>query len=102
MTEPVREYYDNGQLYCEIYIVNGKRHREDGPAYNRWYETGQREYEVYYVNGVHHREDGPAITWWDEDGNITSQEFWLDGEQVTAYDVLGDTPEAFTWVMSHE
>ena len=36
--------------------LNGKRHREDGPAIE-WYD-GEKH---WYLNGKLHREDGPAI-----------------------------------------
>ena len=38
------------------YYLNGKLHREDGPAVI--WPTGNVE---YYLNGKCHREDGPAI-----------------------------------------
>jgi len=37
-----------------------------------------------------HNATGPAITFKDD-----SKQFWLNGRRVSAYDVLGDTPEAF-------
>ena len=59
--------------------LNGKRHREDGPAiecndgYKEWYLNGKRHrvdgpaiehndgYKAWYLNGKRHRVDGPAI-----------------------------------------
>ena len=38
------------------WFLNGKRHREDGPAVE--YANG---YKSWYINGELHREDGPAI-----------------------------------------
>jgi hypothetical protein len=40
----------------EYWSINGKAHREDGPALTR--KNGTQE---WYQNGLHHREDGPAI-----------------------------------------
>jgi hypothetical protein len=40
------------------YRLNGKHHREDGPAII--YADGSQE---WYLNGEHHRLDGPAIIW---------------------------------------
>jgi hypothetical protein len=40
------------------YNLEGKRHREDGPAIE--YSNGDK---WYYINGQLHREDGPAIEW---------------------------------------
>ncbi len=39
--------------YQEWYL-NGKRHREDGPA------IINGDYQAWYLNGKRHREDGPA------------------------------------------
>ena len=61
---------DGGAKY---WYLNGKRHREDGPAIER--ASGSKD---WYLNGKRHREDGPAIEranggkWW-----------YLNGEQLT-------------------
>jgi hypothetical protein len=79
------------------YYVNGKRHREDGPAYERangdrfWYQNGQRHRDndlpavdstagskAWFRNGKLHRDNGPAI----EYSNGT-KEYYLNGERVT-------------------
>ena len=39
----------------KAWYLNGKIHREDGPAYE-----GASGYKVWYLNGKLHREDGPA------------------------------------------
>ena len=44
---------DNG---TKSWFLNGKKHREDGPAIE--YANG---YKSWYINGELHREDGPAI-----------------------------------------
>jgi len=41
----------------KTWYLNGKPHREDGPAY-----TKPSGYEEWLVNGKHHRLDGPAVT----------------------------------------
>jgi len=53
--------------------LNGKRHREDGPAIG--WADGSR---YWWLNGKRHREDGPAIEW--SDG---SKEWWLNGKELT-------------------
>ena len=40
--------------------INGKRHREDGPAIE-----GSNGNKAWYLNGKLHREDGPAIEYHD-------------------------------------
>ncbi len=57
------------------WYLNGKRHREDGPAVD--YANGEK---YWYLNGVYHREDGPAVEWpdgtkqWYLNGNHYSEE----------------------------
>ena len=43
-----------------FYYVNGKEHREDGPAQE--YINGDK---FWYINGKHHRLDGPAFEYND-------------------------------------
>ena len=57
--------------------LNGKRHREDGPAVE--YADGSK---VWCLNGKYHREDGPAIEyangtkhWYLDDKELTETEF---------------------------
>jgi hypothetical protein len=56
---------NNDQPICEVneygtkrWFLNGKPHREDGPAIE--YPDGSK---FWYLNGKYHREDGPAIEW---------------------------------------
>ena len=50
----VKKY--NYDLDITEYTVDGKLHREDGPAH-----TDQAGTQTWYVNGVVHRDDGPAV-----------------------------------------
>ena len=52
--------------------LNGKLHREDGPAVE--WSDGTKE---WYLNGDIHREDGPAVDWPD-----ATKEWFLNGEEV--------------------
>ena len=67
--------------------LNGKVHREDGPAVE--YANGSKE---WYRNGKYHREDGPAIEWADG-----SKYWWLNGKQYTEEEfnraIKNDVPE---------
>ena len=59
---------DNG---TKSWFLNGKKHREDGPAIE--YANG---YKSWYINGELHREDGPAIEYSDGD------KYWfINGER---------------------
>jgi hypothetical protein len=93
MKEYQVKVYDNR---TEWFNLNGKRHREDGPAVEyadgskEWYLNDQlhREsgpaieysdgHKEWYLNGKLHREDGPAVEW--SDG---TKEWYLNGEHLT-------------------
>ena len=66
---PAIEYQDGTKAWW----LNGKRHREDGPAYEE--ANGDKS---WWLNGIWHREDGPAIEY--EDGR---KEWWLNGKRLT-------------------
>ena len=57
------------------WFLNGKLHREDGPAVE--YANGDKQ---WYLNGELHREDGPAIEdaigdkWWLLNGKLHRKE----------------------------
>jgi hypothetical protein len=53
--------------------LNGKRHREDGPAVE--HADG---YKSWWLKGKRHREDGPAVEYADGD-----KEWWLNGNPMT-------------------
>jgi len=52
-------------------LLNGKLHREDGPAIE--YANGEKH---WYLNGKLHREDGPAIEY--KNGE---KQWWLNGKR---------------------
>jgi len=56
-----------------IWRLNGKTHREDGPAIE--YRDGSG---LWFLNGQHHREDGPAVEY-----ASGYREWWLNGERMT-------------------
>jgi len=58
------------------YRLNGKLHREDGPAVE--YVDGSKE---WWFNGKLHREDGPAVEYVDG-----SKEWWFNGKQFTKWE----------------
>lgn len=63
---------EDADIYFESHFLNGKLHREGGPAriYTSKY-SGRRE--EYFIHGIPHRENGPART-------FPSSDVWmLDG-----------------------
>jgi hypothetical protein len=63
----------------EEYSVNGRRHREDGPAYI-YERKGIVLAEEYYKDGKRHRDDGPAVISRRDDGSIQREEYWCEGK----------------------
>jgi antitoxin component YwqK of YwqJK toxin-antitoxin module len=83
MIEVRKYHYENGNINPEEYYIDGKRHREDGPAIIYYYGNGNIFYEAYYLNGKYHREDGPAYVSYDRNGNIWYKEYWLNDKELT-------------------
>ena len=50
--EKLTGYYRNGNVYYEIYFLNDKYHRTDGPAFIDYNEDGRVYREEYYLNGI--------------------------------------------------
>ncbi|MCT2222516.1 hypothetical protein [Microbacterium paraoxydans] len=55
-----------------MYLHNGQKHRENGPAYEGI--DGEKQ---WWQDGVLHREDGPAVI--HDDG---VEETWVRGEPI--------------------
>ena len=72
---------DDGTKY---WCLNGKRHREDGPAVE--FANGSK---YWWVNGKLHREDGPAVEFANG-----GKEWWVNGEQLTETEFLKRTAPA--------
>jgi len=83
MEEIKNTYYNNGQRHSERYYIDGKLHREDGPAYIEYYKNGQMWKEWYSKNNVPHRENGPAFIRYCEDGKIETKSYYINGEEIT-------------------
>jgi len=66
--------YYKDEYGIQEWWVNGKCHREDGPAVI--YSDGT---QAWYINGKMHREDGPAVIIGD-DG---TQYWYLNGKRIT-------------------
>lgn len=94
--EPVRDEFTGRKMWK----LNGKLHREDGPAvvgrkgHEEWYLNGKRHredgpamelpagYKEWWVNGIRHREDGPAIQ--PAPGSRLKKKWYLNGEYYGA------------------
>jgi len=68
----------------KFWYLNGKLHREDGPAIE--YADGDKSW--WYLNGKLHREDGPAIEY------ASGSKYWyLNGKCVTEEEVMDETKQ---------
>ena len=76
-------YYENGQLECEEYYIEGKRHNPNGPAYIAWCENGQLKCESYYIEDKLHNPNGPAYRSWWAAGQLRYEKYWIDGKLLT-------------------
>jgi len=70
MIEYTVKVYDNGD---KVWYLNGKRHREDGPAFE-----GAGGTAYWFLNGILHREGGPAI-----EGGSGGKAWYLNGVHLT-------------------
>jgi len=78
--EWMREYWDNGTLYCEVPYINGHKH---GVA--RWYfSSGALEQEISYSNDKAHG----IQRWYYENGEIRLENLKIKGKKRN--DLLGD------------
>jgi hypothetical protein len=74
------------------WYLDGKRHREDGPAIEH-----ANGYKAWYLNGKCHREDGPAIErangdkfWYIDDKRLTEEEFKAHTNNCNGKEVVID------------
>jgi hypothetical protein len=74
-------YWPNGNLKSRKFLLNGRQHNPNGPAFEEWYEDGRNKTRVFRVNGELHNLNGPAFEEWYEDGRIKTRAFWVDGER---------------------
>jgi len=72
-----RSYVKSGDGFMFHYL-NGKRHRENGPAVE--HKDGSK---YWWLNGKRHRIDGPAI-----EGNDDYRAWWVNGKEYTEEEYL--------------
>jgi len=77
MKEQPKRYVDrNG---TKRWLLNGRRHREDGPAIEMW--DGRKE---WWLHGSRHREDGPAYE------GVDGTKLWFLNDQKVHPETLVD------------
>ncbi len=68
--------HPNGRVKLITYKVNGRIHRDDGPAFQEWNGTGVLNYESWRQNGRLHRDNGPAHRRWNNAGVLIVEIWW--------------------------
>ena len=69
------------------WYLNGKRHREDGPAVI--YSNGDT---IWYLNGKLHRTNGPAVEFFNNNNiNPNIEQWWINGKEFTKKEFLKET-----------
>jgi hypothetical protein len=79
--------FDNGH---KEWWLNGKRHREDGPAME--FANGDK---IWYLHGNIHREDGPAVEFVNGD-----KIWWLNGKRLSEEEFILKTSKFWQQVSS--
>ena len=82
-------YSDDGVLTLEEWSLDGRLHRNYGPAVLHWNKFGDLTYKAWYFHGQMHRTDGgPAEIVWkdrnDDDVDVHTynpEKVWLDRER---------------------
>ena len=92
MNKPECKILPNG---TKQWWLNGKCHREGGPAYE-----GANGAKEWFLNGKYHREDGPAVecpngykAWYLNDKKVhpeTLVDLWLERGMFCWYDETND------------
>jgi len=79
--EPRLTYYDNGELKLIEYRDNNFfYHREDGPALRQFYSGGDLWMDMWYLNGKFHRVGGPAYISYLDNNSIHYEEWYFNGK----------------------
>ena len=77
------DYDDDGHLEAKNWHLDGRLHREDGPASIQYYPDGTPDLKSWLRNGLLHREDGQAMLAYYPDGKVALTSWWLNGNQYT-------------------
>ena len=89
---PIFHYYENGNIERATYTVNGKKHKDNGPARIFYYNNGVIEREEYFINGQLYNLNKPAEILYCEAGCKIVESYYLydklhreDGPAVIYY-----------------
>lgn len=82
------QYYYNGNLQREYYLLNNKFHNPNGPADIYYYENGNKKIECYLLNNLSHNENGPSDIYYHNNGSILKKDYCLNN--IILVDVHSD------------
>ncbi len=79
--------HPNGRVKSIKYTVNGRWHRDKGPARQQWNDVGVLIWESWYQNDRWHRDNGPAYQKWNDAGELIWEIWYQNGRKLTAREV---------------
>ena len=81
-------YYESGKVEREIWCLDDKKHRADGPAVISYYKTGEIEYKSWWVNGKLFRATSPNIIWYYKNGDIQQEEWYINDKKLDSQEII--------------
>lgn len=99
-------YYLNGQTEYKKYYVDGKLHREGGPAVEEFYDNGKTKSLSWYLDGKLKRDNRPSIVKLDKNTGATTYEEWnedgklhkIEGPSIVYYYPEGPKKQEYWYV----
>jgi antitoxin component YwqK of YwqJK toxin-antitoxin module len=79
--------HPNGRVKSITYRVNGRRHRDNGPAYQKWNDAGELIREDWHQNGRLHRDNGPAYQKWNDAGELIVEMWYQNNRKLTPQEI---------------
>ena len=83
----------------KLFVVNGERHMEDGPAMIDYFPGKDKcvYIEAYFIKNKLSRENGPAYITYNENGEIKNIEYWLEGIKYSEKKYLQQIETKLYW-----
>lgn len=79
----ITEEYSKGHTKRIMYFDKNILHNENGPAIICYLPNGTKYREEYWINGRRHRDDGPAFIEYREDRVVGRQLYFYDSVQLS-------------------
>ena len=85
-------FYNDGLLGLEQYYINGLWYRINGPVIIEYHKNGSIKKEKYYFNSKKHRKDGPAEILFNNEGDIHFKKYYFNGKEFNPEDLSFELP----------